>query len=97
MSEIISDLEAREISADWHTGQWSAVYALTSSGAITGEIELEVQAEVKELTTESERTKTGRIRSAEIRHEVERLQSLLAYVSHHGERGPQDGWSGLTW
>ncbi len=34
---MIGHSEARMIAADWHGGQWSALYALSSSGAISND------------------------------------------------------------
>lgn len=34
MTDVITHAEARRIAADWHSGQTSDMYALSSSGAI---------------------------------------------------------------
>lgn len=43
---VPSAAEARAIAADWHSGQWSALYAFASSGTILPELRAEVQTEL---------------------------------------------------
>lgn len=73
----ISDGEARRIASEWHGGQSSPLYALSSSGAIVAEVREEIEECRQAGTIESD---------AE-------LPRLDAYVAEHGERGPVPGWS----
>ena len=39
---LISEDQARVIAGDWHGGQWTPLYAFSSSGTITSGIEREI-------------------------------------------------------
>jgi hypothetical protein len=63
---VISHSEARMIAADWHGGQWSALYALSSSGAVSGGAAREaagvlhlVACNLEDYTWEDEESLTG--------------------------------------
>lgn len=76
---MITDLQARIIASEWHGGQRSPLYALTSTGAIVEGVEREIMEDIAYPSTDST--------------ETARLNSLLDYVEAKGERGPQSGWS----
>ena len=40
--------EARSIASDWHSGQWSALYAFASSGHIRSDLDIEVEKIIRE-------------------------------------------------
>jgi hypothetical protein len=89
---MISDLEARRIASEWHGGGGTALYAFTSTGAIDTAREdhrlmHEIEDCVASLATQPH-TRTV---------DVDDLFNLRTYVSHTGKRGPQPGWSDLTW
>lgn len=77
---VISDACARVIASQWHSGQWSPLYALQSSGAITDG----AAAEVSDAGA-----------STSVPAEQAALRELGRYIDHHGARGPVDGWSSL--
>lgn len=78
----ISHAQVRSLAAAWHGGQWSPLYALSSSGAIIDGCE----SEVRECLGQAQVSEPG---------DVPALKSLLDYVRENGPRGPQDGWSDL--
>lgn len=78
--DVISDGCARTIAAQWHSGQLSPLYALTSSGAIVDGVPAEIDAAVTETT---------------VVDDLSALQELSRYADYHGTRGPVDGWSSL--
>ena len=51
---MISRGEAREIAADWHGGQASGLYALSSSGTLTETAEAEVASILRGLASEDD-------------------------------------------
>jgi hypothetical protein len=79
---IMSDALAREHASYWHDGQFSALYALSSTGTISNETVDEINENIK--------VQTGPDGLAE-------LYSLRDYCQYHGIRGPQKGWSDLRW
>ncbi len=79
----ISNGQARVIASQWHGGQASALYSLTSCGAIN----------VTKLTREIE----ANLHRRNDQSMIGELAALLGYVHHHGERGPVEGWSKLWW
>lgn len=85
---IITDLAARKIATDWHGGQQSALYALSSTGAIAEGAEAELNREIIYNRDTQQHT---------ICTECQRLADLLAYVLYHGIRGSQPNWSELHW
>ena len=90
----IYDGTARTIAASWHSSQNIGFLRLSSSGAITDELDLEIQYEksyvqrhpenfdmdesVKDLGTAAQN--------------VRMLDELLTSVRKHGNRGEQAGW-----
>jgi hypothetical protein len=80
--DVISDACARMIASQWHGGQFSALYALASSGAIEA---VDVSRELQGVQAVTQRPAS---------HTAE-LNALAAYVRHHGARGPVPGWSSL--
>ena len=76
-----ADLRARILASEWHGGQWSPLYALASSGAITAGALGEIEAE---LTTAQGTDRAD-------------LMWLRDYVVHEGTRRPVRGWSTLHW
>ena len=84
---MITNLEARKIASDWHTGQASPMYALASTGAFVPFLLREIEREVADCL------KAGN-------PESDRLLDLYAYVLEStggDERGPVEGWSDLKW
>jgi hypothetical protein len=79
---IISDTVAREYASYWHSGQPTALYALSSTGTISNETVDEINADIKIQTGPDG---------------LRELYELRDYCQYHGIRGPQDGWSKLTW
>jgi hypothetical protein len=80
----ISHGQARRLASEWHGGQWSALYSLSSTGAIDVEAadrEIMASLDLQPEGTDDERD----------------LDALLAYVHSHGPRGPvaDDGWTTL--
>jgi hypothetical protein len=78
--EFISDLQARVLAHAWHGGQGTALYSLTSTGAIRPDVFSELRDELTEPRRPGEEAE---------------LVALLAYCEHHDERGPVDGWAAL--
>jgi hypothetical protein len=78
---LISDAQARSIASAYHGGQFSALYSLSSTGAIDVErVTSEVSTAVQELEPGPDRRP---------------LLALDKYVRTHGTRGPVPGWSKL--
>jgi hypothetical protein len=75
--DIPYDGQARRIASEWHSGQASALYSLSSCGAITPDVAGEI---TREMNT-GEGGKSGDLRA------------LLIYVTFHGPRDRQDGWA----
>lgn len=87
---MITDTEARRISSEWHGGGGTALYALSSTGAInTARADHGI---VTEIIDEIEATT-----SYEELNPMTDMHALLDYVQTVGPRGPVDGWSTLTW
>lgn len=78
----ISDLAARVIATQFHGGQSSALYALSSTGAITDGWDSEIRA----ATTDSDEYQEHRA-----------LNALAAYCEHRRDKGSQPNWSALRW
>jgi len=83
---MISDLEAKSTASDWHGGQFSPLYALASTGAIVDGIVEEIDVIWRAPSMDDIDANV-----------LNKLPRLLAYVRHNGLRGPQAGWSNLTW
>jgi hypothetical protein len=64
---------AKTIAADWHGGQWSALYAFASSGEITAAQEPLCLAEIEENLNNNS---TGA-------EQVKRLQLLKLFLKSH--------------
>jgi hypothetical protein len=80
--EFTTDLEAKNIASEWHNGQWSALYALSSTGAILNG----VSKEIADATYYANDT------------EAKELSKLMMYVSDRiiaNNKGTQDFWSDL--
>lgn len=86
--DTISDLQARVIANAWHGGQSSALYSLTSTGAITDATLAELYEELRFIDAR------GPVDGGEADYE---LTALLDYAKTYGPRGPVDGWSELRW
>jgi hypothetical protein len=82
---MITDLKARIIVSEWHSGQSSDLYALSSTGTITATCHDSILLEIHDPA------------NADALGESDDLHKLFTYVMSKGERGPQEGWSGLTW
>ncbi len=80
----ITDLTARRLASNWHDGQFSALYALLSTGAIDHD------------AAEKELNNAIYINSNEPDNVAE-LVALRHYVYVKGNRGPQKGWGCLAW
>jgi hypothetical protein len=86
--------EARHIASEWHSGQWSALYAFSSSGTIQSGLESEVETIISEC---ERRLATGWGNGPDFQDPAELLQQardLLDFVtqpitsvwSNHGHR-----------
>lgn len=74
---VIERPEARRIASEWHGGQSSKLYAFASTGAI-----------LEGITNEIFDTGTDpAVQVGEDRYK------LYEYITAHGLRGPQQGWS----
>lgn len=78
--QVINDGQARVIASDWHGGQGSSMYSLTSCGAIDDRLHDEIEQAIREASIGQRRLS---------------LLALDRYVRQAGERGPISGWSGL--
>ena len=84
---MITDQDAQRIASEWHSGQTSALYAFSSTGSILGEQNEEFDYNL--LTREclailnDDTLPFG---------DVHDLNNLLAYIVHHGLRGPVSDW-----
>lgn len=67
---MIDLLAARRIASEWHGGQWSALYAFSSSGHYDGDTLCEIRRTYNRLTQEHRRKKDAR--------ELRSLHSYLA-------------------
>ena len=74
MSEL-DEFRAREIASEWHSGQWSSLYAFSSSGTIDDGLMAEVESCLAACSDPAE---------------CERLEALLAYVIANSERAEDD-------
>lgn len=80
---MITDTEARRIASSWHGGGGTALYAFASTGAIdTARADHDIKNEIQTCYFYPD--------------DMPGLRSLLAYVVHHGKRGPVPGWADLT-
>lgn len=83
---MITDTEARRIASEWHSGGGSPLYQFVSTGTITDDVCDEVDDNLIQL------------RFQYIKDGAEQyLADLAHYLSLHNNRGPQDGWSQLSW
>ena len=76
MIEMSTDRGPREIAADWHSGQWSALYAFSSSGAIQSDLASEIESCLRML---DERAAAYDLE--DIPEMREELRELLAFVT----------------
>lgn len=79
---IISDLAARIIASQFYDSQSAALYALSSTGAIPDDCDIEIRAAAANST-----------RSEEQRA----LKALTTYCTDRSDKSPQAHWSDLTW
>jgi hypothetical protein len=80
--EFTTDLEAKNIASDWYNGQWSGLYALSSTGSIIDG----VSKEIVDATYHANDT------------EAKELGKLMLYVSDRiiaNNKGVQSFWSDL--
>lgn len=100
---MITDTEARRIASEWHGGGGTALYAFASTGAILGRRDDEydynsaadeIRANLRDNQDQYDRTE---LTNDEYFQNIDDLRGLLLYVLYHGPRGPQPGWSDLTW
>lgn len=84
MGKPVDDLQAKVIASAWHSGQSSALYSFSSTGAISEDLEWEI---------------TRQLDSGAPFEQGERpeLDALRAYVVAQGWREPQPNWSDLSW
>jgi len=80
---MISDLTARKFASEWHGGQGSPLYALSSTGAIVRGVGEEI-ANAMYVNMDDE-------------DNYAELSLLLDYVEFNGARGAQKGWGCLSW
>lgn len=80
---MITDVEARRIASEWHSGGGSPLYALSSTGAITRHTTAEID-NCLYVNWDDEPNRRD-------------LQDLRGYVAAHGSRGPIKGWGQLSW
>lgn len=73
----ITTCEARRLASDWHGGQWSPLYALSSTGTVTDRAADEIRETIAEVEQSSESWRPRR------RTELAELRDLLAYVEAH--------------
>jgi hypothetical protein len=78
----ISDLAARVIATQFHGGQSSALYALSSTGTITDGWD----SEIRTVTTHSDDHQERRA-----------LEALATYCKRRQDKGRQPNWSALRW
>jgi hypothetical protein len=81
-SDTLTDGQVRRIASEWHGGQFTPLYKLSSTGTITDDVADEIVALLMPNLGEQEASRRE-------------LQALLDYVTEHGPRGPREGWSGL--
>ena len=94
----MSDGEARFCATRWYGGMGSALYALSSTGAIVDRVFAELDEAGAECTGEvvtdmylAEEEYAGEARSRQAA-DLRQLDDLRRYVAFHGPRGPQVGW-----
>lgn len=82
----MTDLDAARFAADYHGGQWTALYALSSTGTI---IYPAIIDEVKEIIFKIDLPQRER----------DRIDSFLDYIHDHREtqKEPVPHWSDLHW
>lgn len=88
----ISDLEARQIAAEWHGGQFSALYSFQSTGNTRGEDGTSEDL-LDEINGNLEHVNLTPEHFDEPELEAQRLADLYAYVVAVGPRGPVPGWA----
>lgn len=82
MYAVIPDAAARMIASQYHGGQTSALYSLTSAGAIDTD---SLRREITSFYVDESMT-VGDLR---------KLDHLAFWIMAHGNRGPVEGWSEL--
>ncbi len=92
---MIQHRTARRIASEWHGGGGSALYALSSTGAIdTAWTGHDAELEVLRCLDGDEFTAALLVGMPRTR-ERENLHNLLAYVRHYGPRAAVAGWYGM--
>ncbi len=94
---MINDRTAQRIASEWHGGQSSALYALSSTGAIRGERndEYDYNDAAREIRPKLDAAAAAYIhQNAEgyTKRDGDQLAKLFDYVTKHGPRGPQPNW-----
>jgi hypothetical protein len=95
MRQPITDLEAKQIAADWHGGQWCPIYAFLSTGAIRQQTDTLTPQLMLEIDANMAAAKARRNTP-----EYNRLYRLRRYVEYRiakDDTGPVDGWHDLHW
>ncbi|MET9019230.1 hypothetical protein ABZV93_04545 [Actinopolymorpha sp. NPDC004070] len=78
----LTDGQARRIAAEWHGGQWTAMYSLASAGYLDRDrLHAEIASELRIVPTEQGR---------------QELLALDAYVRHRTDTSTVPGWP-LLW
>lgn len=86
----ISDGTARRLASENHDGQASALYALSSSGAIRPEVADEIAQTIRDARRG---VVLGMYNEATRDQWIAELKTLAAYVLRSGSRGPVEGWA----
>jgi hypothetical protein len=82
----IAHRTARRIASQWYDSQGSALYALSSSGALDPHRTHDIEGEINHC-----------ISHEQCPHERFELTRLRDYVNHHKPRGPVPAWSKMPW
>ncbi len=95
---VITDGTARTIAAGWHGGGADCLTALSHTGAIAkGGLLVEIDTALDYVRANPQAWdapgEPDDLGTQE--HNIAALEALAAYVSHHGDRGEQSGWSNI--
>lgn len=82
----ISETEAREIASQWHSGQWSALYAFSSSGKVSTDAIDETRDQLKQVQTEGN-----------TENDIQELKSLLGYLNQFKQQTKVDEVGYAAW
>ncbi len=87
-SEVVtSDFSAMLLADRWHSGQWSGLYALSSTGAIVWGVLKEVQQNIDQVRREE--------RGVLKLMELYKLKKYIEYRAEQCDLGPQSHWDFL--